>query len=343
MTPPLRTLLLTSGLDEKKPWWWDYIEHDPVRCQLDSKRVLLKRGRLTSVFSFRFVVFVAQVFSVLRDSRHRYRNILTVECGFESFLVAFFQTLTCSRRPRHVILQFIMREKNESVSSKLKYLFMRWCFSSVYLCVCSSRSESHYYQQMFGWPSTKLHYIPLHTDPRLLEQGNGKNDGVVLSAGRTFRDYGTLLDAFRQLDVPLLIVASRWSLDPNGVPSNVKIQYDLPGSELVALMAQCMAVVVPLEERMISVGQSVVLQAMTLGKAVIATRVNGTEDYIEHMKTGILVPPKDPGAIRDAVALLSNNEDIRLKLGRAAQDRVRQMHLPDHYAKAVSDRLQSVS
>jgi glycosyltransferase involved in cell wall biosynthesis len=343
MTSPFRTLVLTSGLDDKKPWWWEHIEHDPARCQLDHKKILLKGGRLTSVFSFRFVVFVAQVFSVVLGSRHRYRNILTFECGFESFLVAFIQTLTCSRRPRHVILQFIMREKDESVSSRLKYVFMRWCFSSVYLCVCSSRAESYYYQKVFGWPSTKLHYIPLHTDPRLLAQGNGKNDGVVLSAGRTFRDYGTLLGAFRQLDVPLLIVASRWSLDPNDVPSNVKIQYDMPGSELMSLMAQCLAVVVPLEERMISIGQSVVLQAMTLGKAVIATKVNGTEDYIEHMKTGILVPPKDPGAIRDAVALLISNEDIRLKLGRAAQDRVRQMYLPDHYAKAVSNRLQSVS
>lgn len=342
MTPPFRTLVLTSGLDDKKPWWWDDIEHDPVRCQLDHKKILLKGGRLSSVVSLRFVVFVAQVFSVLLRARHRYRNILTFECGFESFLIAFIQTLTRSRRPRHVILQFIMREKGQGLSSRMKYLFMRWCFSSVHLCVCSSRAESQYYQKIFGWSSAKLHYIPLHTDPRLLDRESSKNEGFVLSAGRTFRDYGTLLGAFRQLDVPLLIVASRWSIDPSDIPPNVKIQYDMPGSELMAIMARCLAVVVPLEERMISIGQSVVLQAMTLGKAVIATRVNGTEDYIEHMKTGILVPSKDPGAIRDAVSLLINNEDIRSKLGRAAQDRVKQMYLPDHYARAVSDRLQAL-
>lgn len=342
MNPIFRTLVLTSGLDDKKPWWWDHIPHDREGCQLDHHKILLDRGRISSVASIRFFAFVVQVFSVLWRARQRYSNILTFECGWESFLVSIFQTLTLSRRPRHVILQFIMREKDQRLSSRAKYFFMRWCFSSVYLCVCSSRAETLYYQKAFMWPSAKLCFVPLHTDPRLLIDASGKNDGFVLAAGRTFRDYSTLLGAFRQIDVPLLIVASRWNIDPNDLSSNVKVQYDVPGSELMSMMSRCLAVVVPLEERMISIGQSVVLQAMTLGKAVIATRVNGTEDYIDHMETGILVPPKDPGAIRDAVALLIKNEGLRLKLGRAAQDRVKQMYLPAHYAKAVSDRLQSV-
>jgi glycosyltransferase involved in cell wall biosynthesis len=208
--------------------------------------------------------------------------------------------------------------------------------------VCSSRAESQYYQKVFGWPSAKLHYTPLHTDPRLLDHESRKNEGFILSAGRTFRDYDTLLATFRQLDVPLLIVASRWNFDPSDITKNVQIQYDVPGSELMAIMSRCLAVVVPLEDRKISIGQSVVLQAMTLGKAVIATRVNGTEDYIEHMKTGILVPPKDPEAIKEAVSMLVGDEELRLRLGCSARDRIKQMFLPDHYARAVSDRLQSV-
>jgi glycosyltransferase involved in cell wall biosynthesis len=343
MKPPFRTLVITSGLDTKKPWWWDHIEHDSVGCQLDHHKILLKGGRISSVISLRFIAFVFQILSILMHARHRYHNILTFECGWESFLVAFVQTLTCSRRPRHVILQFIMREKDQGLASRVKYLFMRWCFSSVHLCVCSSRAESQYYQQVFGWPSEKVLYTPLHTDPRLLNREISKVDDFVLSAGRTFRDYGTLLAAFRQLEVPLLIVASPWNIDPSDRIPNVQIQYDLPGCELIEIMSRCLAVVVPLEDRVISVGQSVVLQAMTLGKPIIATRVNGTVDYIEHMKTGILVPPKDIKAIKDAVSLLVGNEELRSRLGRAAQDRVKEMYLPDHYAKAVSDRLQSVT
>lgn len=93
---------------------------------------------------------------------------------------------------------------------------------------------------------------------------------------------------------------------------------------------------------MISVGQSVLLQAMALGKPVVATSVNGTKDYIEHMETGLLVPPNDPKAIADAVGLLIADKDLRTKLGRAAQERIKNMHLPSHYAQAVSLRLQQL-
>lgn len=343
MNSPVRTLVITSGSDDKKPWWWDHIEHDRVDCQLDHRKILIEGGRISSLFSVRFFRFAAELASILISARRRYRNIVTFECGWESFLVSFMQTLTFARRPRHVILQFIMREKDPSVASRLKYRFMRWCFSSVYLCVCSARAECRYYQQVFGWPESKLYYIPLHTDPRLLDRDGSRNEGFVMSAGRTFRDYGTLLAAFRQLDVPLRIVASRWNISEGDIPPNVTIQYDIPGSELMEMMARCLAVVVPLEERRISVGQSVVLQAMTLGKAVIATRVNGTEDYIEHMKTGVLVPPNDPAAIKEAVAMLLSNEELRSRLGRSARSQIEQMYLPKHYARAVSSRLQSAS
>lgn len=337
--PYFRTLVITSGLDDKKPWWWDFIDHDRSRCELDYRRIQLKGGKITSLLSLKFVAYAFQVLSTLAHARRRYRNVLTFECGLDSFLIAFFQTLTCTRRPRHVILQFIMREKQQSLRSKIKYAFMRWCFSSVHLCVCSSRAEIQYYRKVFDWPDIKFAYVPLHTDPRLLEHESRKNEGFVLSAGRTLRDYGTLLTAFRGLDVPLLIIASRSSIDERGLPQNVRIQYDIPGSEFVDLMARSLAVVLPLENRMISIGQSVLLQAMTLGKAVIVTRVNGTEDYIEHMKTGIFVPPKDSGAIEAAILMLTENEELRLRLGKAARARIEEMYLPRHYAKAVSTLL----
>jgi len=343
MKQPCRTLVLTSGLEEKMPWWWNHIEHGGLECQLDHKMILLKGGRISSVASIRFVAFVGEVLSVLLHGRHKYCNIVTFECGWESFVVSLIQTLTGLRRPRHVILQFIMREKNQSLGSKVKYLFMRWCFSSVYLCVCSSRAECQYYQTVFHWPSAKVHFVPLHTDPRLLDRKSDQNDVFILSAGRTYRDYGTLLSAFRQMEVPLVIVASRWNIDSSSVTPNVMVEYDLPGAQLNELLSRCLAVVLPLENRMISIGQSVLLQAMTLGKAVIVTKVNGTEDYIDHMRTGILVPPNDPGAIQAAVSMLVGNDELRLGLGRAAQERVKQMYLPDHYARAVSERLQSVT
>jgi glycosyltransferase involved in cell wall biosynthesis len=135
-----------------------------------------------------------------------------------------------------------------------------------------------------------------------------------------------------------VIVASKKNIqDVSGaITPNVTIFYDMPVMDLTELISKSSFVVLALEDRKMSTGQSVLLQAMALGKAVIATRVNGTEDYIEHMKTGLFVPPNDPRAIEDAVRLLFSNSDLRAALGRSARERVCAMHLPSHYALAVS-------
>ena len=333
----VRTLLVTAGSTHRQPWWWNDIDHDAQPCELEHTTVIVENGRLSRLLSLESLSLFCRVASILFAGRRRYHTVYTFECGWLSFAIAFIQTLTLYHRPRHVILQFIMREKRPAWRSRLKYAFMRWCFSSVHLAVCSSRAECRYYARVFGWPASKLAFIPLHTDPRLLEQATSEGN-FVIAAGRTFRDYPTLIEAFRSLDTSLVIVAGRANADLAATP-NITVRFDIPGPELVALMARSIAVALPLEEREISIGQSVLLQAMTLGKPVIATRVPGTEDYIEHMETGILVPPRDPAAFREAVQMIINDAALRERLGRAARMRVLAEYLPRHYARAVADTM----
>ncbi|MCS6285483.1 MAG: glycosyltransferase family 4 protein [Nitrospira sp.] len=167
----------------------------------------------------------------------------------------------------------------------------------------------------------------------------GEKEPYFLSVGRTFRDYDTLLAAFSKMKVPLRIIASRSNINASQVSPNVEVEYDLPGPQMLERMARCLAVVIPLQVRSISIGQSVLLQAMTLQKPVIVTQVPGTEDYIEHMKSGIFVPPNDSEAIRDAVLLLVENPELRGSLGLAARERVKNLYLPQHYADSVANLL----
>lgn len=336
-----RALVINSGCDTTLPWWWQSLQQDQLDCQLEHQKVLLKRRRVTSPFSVDFVRLAFGILSILRRAKAQYATVFTFECGWESFIVALFQTIARSRRPRHVILQFIMRERTDRLRSRIKYAFMRWCLSSVHLCVCSSRSECSYYAEVFGWSGDKLRFVALNTDPRLLSLPNVACESFLLAAGRTFRDYPTLLDAFRDQTVPLRVVASRGDIDEDRLPPNVTVQYDIPSQELDSLMCRCLAVIVPLEERMISTGQSVIVNAMTVGKPVIATRTTGTVDYLDNMRTGILVPPRDPDAIREAVNLVVGNPNLRQSIGRAARQRILEAHLPHHYATAVARQLRA--
>jgi glycosyltransferase involved in cell wall biosynthesis len=331
-----RALLIRVGRSDP-PWWWQYVDHDALCCQLEVRTLPLAVTRPKSPFSpdfFLLALGTARI--VLQARREGFAYVFTFENDWLTFLVAGLQTLLVLRRPRHVILQFIMRERTNTLRSRIKYAFMRWCFRSVHLCVCSSRSEADYYRRTFGWPPSKLAFVPLHTDPAFVERPAAREECLALAAGRTFRDYPTLLEAARLgLDLPLTIVAGRGSLGPD-VPPSVTTLFDIPRPELLALLARAAIVVLPLQPREISIGQSVLLEAMAMGKAVIVTRVNGTVDYVEHMKTGMLIPPNDPAALRDAVNHLAGNPELRRRLGAAGRARVLGAYLPNHYAQGVA-------
>jgi len=59
----------------------------------------------------------------------------------------------------------------------------------------------------------------------------------------------------------------------------------------------------------------VVLEAMNAGLPIVASSVGGLTDLIENEKSGILIPPKNPGEIAKALDLLIKNKSMREKMG----------------------------
>lgn len=60
-------------------------------------------------------------------------------------------------------------------------------------------------------------------------------------------------------------------------------------------------------------------EAMAYGRAVVATSVGGLPDAIRDGETGLLVPPRDPAALRTAIERLLADADLRRRLGSAAR------------------------
>jgi glycosyltransferase involved in cell wall biosynthesis len=67
---------------------------------------------------------------------------------------------------------------------------------------------------------------------------------------------------------------------------------------------------------------SVVLEAIASGIPVVTAEACGMVDVIEHETDGWLVPPADSCALAQAILWLSASNELRERLGRAAQARM---------------------
>ena len=65
---------------------------------------------------------------------------------------------------------------------------------------------------------------------------------------------------------------------------------------------------------------NVVLEAFAHGRPVVATPLAGVRDLVEDGVNGLLVPPDDPRALRDALARLSHERGLAERLGRAGRE-----------------------
>lgn len=336
-----RSVVATLGPAHDKPWWWRHIDFDRLACRLDYVR-LVHRGRFSQQIGTAELplVMLKVLWHLLAWRRKRYAHVFTFECDLVGLSVAFWQSILGMRRPRHVIVQFIMRERHASVASGAKYALMRFLFRSVHRAIVSSASEAEYYRDVFGWPAGKCVFVPLLVSPDLVRRESMDEADFYLAAGRSFRDYDTLLRAVEGTGLQLVVVGGDGAASRYAHMANVKAMENIPVAELETLIQRSRAVVVPLHERRISTGQSVVLQAMALGKAVVATRTAGTVDYIRHMEDGVLVAPGDASELRNALLLLEV-PGVRHALGASARARVAGANLPQHYLDSVCDAIAS--
>ncbi|HEV7380780.1 MAG TPA: glycosyltransferase family 4 protein [Dyadobacter sp.] len=64
------------------------------------------------------------------------------------------------------------------------------------------------------------------------------------------------------------------------------------------------------------------MQASAIGLPSIATNINGCNEIIEDNQTGILIEPKNEGAIVEACVKLLNDADLRVEMGRKARKNI---------------------
>ena len=81
---------------------------------------------------------------------------------------------------------------------------------------------------------------------------------------------------------------------------------------------------------------NVVLEAMSAGLPIAATRAGGVPEILEDEKTGLLAPVQDPQALAEALRKLLVSEELRARLASAAQKQVEAAHTLHAYKRALT-------
>jgi glycogen(starch) synthase len=137
----------------------------------------------------------------------------------------------------------------------------------------------------------------------------------ILFAGRLSREKGVLelVEAARGLE---LVVAGDGPLRARVPQARGWVTHD----ELELLYGAAAVVACPSRREGFGV---VCAEAMAHGRAVVASDVGGLRDLVVDGETGILVPPGDVPALREALERLLADPGLRRRLGAAGRERAR--------------------
>jgi glycosyltransferase involved in cell wall biosynthesis len=163
--------------------------------------------------------------------------------------------------------------------------------------------------------ATKVEVIPSGVDVPP-EVGEEASPPEVLYAGRLSPEKGVeeLVEATRGLN---LVVAGDGPLRSR-VP---QARGFVPHEELQQLYARAAVVACPSRREGFGVA---CLEAMAHGRPVVATGVGGLRDLVLDGETGLVVPTRDPAALRAALDRLLGDPGLRRRLGSGGRERAQE-------------------
>lgn len=147
----------------------------------------------------------------------------------------------------------------------------------------------------------------------------------MLFVGDLKRDKGvhTLLEAVSGIPQrpPLVLIGQRYQETPTELPPNVVLIPGLPHDAIMQAWQAAMLALVP--STWADPCPTVAMEALATGTPVIASRIGGLTDIVTDGDSGLLTPPGDVMALRQAIVRLLQDNVLRDRMGTAARARVK--------------------
>lgn len=220
--------------------------------------------------------------------------------------------------------------------SRLINYYSRKVLESVDLIYGVSHNISEHIVADFSIAPKKVHYLPFGIDTNLFrpnEEKAPRTDRLIqVFSNRGFfpvYDNETLIRGFAQAYArnPLLRLTLKGD-GPLEQPLHDLVA-SLGMSEVVTFKSKTPYADVPSDYHMtdifittsVSDGTPVsILEAMASALPCIATSVGGIPEWIDDNKTGLLIPPRSPDRVAEALLTLAADSNLRSRLGAAARE-----------------------
>lgn len=226
-----------------------------------------------------------------------------------------------------------------------KLLLRLACGPHTHVCFLS-RAEARNFAQHVGMPPERVHFTPFFPTLKAVEATQllalraRTRQPFVFSGGNSSRDYHLLAEALGGAPYEVRVATRRrlaW-------PTNFTVAPE-PHDRFLELMAVSAAVVVSLDTTTLrSVGQQTYLNAMLLGVPVVVNDAPGVRDHLEDGVHAVVVPARDPVALRRAVDQVLDPARAQEIEQRSARARAHAAALgPETYFGRLKDLLESAA
>lgn len=306
-------------------WLWSHLpdNDDEVDfcypAQMPADR-FAKWGKLLSYYP----AYCRLAWQALRQTRRASYDVVLAFEGKNGLPLGFLRRLAGQRNPKLAIMFF-------SVKGVIMHFlpFAQYAMQGVDHIIVPCHQEIEYYNQLLDWPLQNASCLPIGSYDQFVnavELSDNGGEDYVFAGGRSDRDYQTFVQAVSGMDCQAVINTRRFAVDGMRLPRNVEVNDMMPLNELRSVLARARFVVVPLHDVPHAAGLSQIVLAMSAGKAVIATRAGGTEDYVEPNRNGLLVEPYDVTELRQAILYLLQHPEEAKRMGQEGRARYEQSH-----------------
>jgi len=240
---------------------------------------------------------------------------------------------------KQVVKELFIDERG--VQSKFASFLYRWAFKNVSLIITNSSGEIPYMMNWLRIPENRFKFIPWPANIPATETLSDEGD-YVFAAGRSFRDWDTFFKAVQSVDAEYVIVAPKEDIPESKLPNRIEVHCGIPHNEYLNLLRRAKIVVIPLKNTFRSVGQAVMLEAMALGKPIIAARVVGVKDYIKQDVNGVYYEPGSASDLRNAIFRILKDNKLRENLSDEAKKSIQNCFNKENYSNMMLETMEKV-